>query len=103
MLRATQILPHTRYSDSEARTYASLGAHARYLMNFKLTAGATLEITLSQFWSSLGEGELDVEVAFHGVEIKGTGVIPGPSRTAKIQVRYACCPWLPRACDATHL
>ena len=89
MLRATQILPHTRYSDTEARTYASLSAHARHLMTFKLTAGATLEVTLSQFWSSLGDGLLDVEVAFHGVEIKGTGVIPGPSRIAKVHVRCA--------------
>ena len=37
MLRATQILPHTRYSDSESRTYASMGPHARHVMNFKLT------------------------------------------------------------------
>lgn len=89
MLRATQILPHTRYSDSEARAYASLSAHARHNMKFKLTAGSTLEVTLSQFWSSLGEGLLDVDVAFHGVEIKGTGVIPGPTRTAKVHIRCA--------------
>ncbi|KAL0024941.1 hypothetical protein WJX77_004746 [Trebouxia sp. C0004] len=87
MLRATQILPHTRYSDTEARAYASLGAHARHVMNFKLTGAATLEITLSQFWSSLGEGNLEVEVAFHGVGVQGTGVIAGPSRSSKVLVR----------------
>lgn len=90
MLRATQIMPHTRYSDTEARTYASLGAHARHVMSFKLTGAATLEITLSQFWSSLGEGALDVEVAFHGVGVQGSGVIAGPSRTSKVQVRCVC-------------
>ena len=88
MLRATQILPHTRYSDSEARTYASLSAHARHVMPFKLTAGAALEVTLSQFWSSFGDGILDVEVAFHGVEIRGSGVIAGPNRSATVHVRY---------------
>ena len=87
MLRATQILPHTRYSDTEARAYASLAAHARHVMNFKLTGASTLEITLSQFWSSLGEGSLDVEVAFHGVGVQGSGVIAGPSRTTKVHVR----------------
>ncbi|KAL0038695.1 hypothetical protein WJX79_003623 [Trebouxia sp. C0005] len=87
MLRATQILPHTRYSDTEARAYASLGAHARHVVNFKLTGAATLEITLSQFWSSLGAGTLEVEVAFHGVGVQGTGVIAGPSRTSKVLVR----------------
>ena len=88
MLQATQIMPHTCYSDTEARTYASLGAHARHVMYFKLTGAATLEITLSQFWSSLGEGALDVEVAFHGVGVQGSGVIAGPSRTSKVQVRW---------------
>lgn len=88
MLRATQILPHTRYSETEARTYVSLGAHARHVMSFKLTPASTLEITLSQFWSSLGEGDLQVEVAFHGVGVvQGSGVIAGPSRTAKVQIR----------------
>lgn len=89
MLRATQILPHTRYSDTEARAYCSLGAHARHVMSFKLTPAATLEITLSQFWSSLGEGSLEVEVAFHGVAVvQGSGVIAGPFRSAKVQIRY---------------
>lgn len=91
MLRATQILPHTRYSETEARTYVSLGAHARNVMSFKLTPASTLEITLSQFWSSLGEGDLKVEVAFHGVAVvQGTGIIAGPSRTAKVQIRCDC-------------
>lgn len=91
MLRATQILPHTRYSDTEARTYCSLGAHARHVMSFKLSPASTLEVTLSQFWSSLGEGNLDVEVAFHGVGVvQGSGVIAGPSRSAKVQIRYVC-------------
>ena len=94
MLRATQILPHTRYSDTEARTYVSLSAHARHVMSFKLTPAATLEITLSQFWSSLGEGNLDVEVAFHGVAVtQGSGVIAGPSRSAKVQLRYVRYRW----------
>lgn len=98
MLRATQILPHTRYSDTEARTYCSLGAHARHVMSFKLMPASTLEITLSQFWSSLGEGTLDVEVAFHGVAVvQGSGVIAGPSRSAKVQIRYVCC-WALQKC-----
>ena len=104
MLRATQILPHTRYSDTEARTYVSLGAHARHVMSFKLTSAATLEITLSQFWSSLGEGNLNVEVAFHGVAVtQGSGIVAGPSRSAKVQIRYALCnidgAWLRLACQ----
>ena len=63
------------------------GAHACHVMSFMLTSAATLEITLSQFWSSLGEGNLDVEVAFHGVAVvQGSGVIAGPSRSAKVQI-----------------
>lgn len=35
-----------------------------------MIAGASMEITLSQFWSSLGDSQLHVEVAFHGVEVR---------------------------------
>ena len=87
MLRATQSLPHTRYSDTEARTHVGLGTFARHVFSFSVIGAATLELTLSQFWSSLGEGNLEVEVAFHGVNVVGSGLIAGPSRTSKVHIR----------------
>lgn len=51
MLRATALLPHTRYSDTEWRSVAQLPAHAETTAAFWVTGGTTLELTLAQFWS----------------------------------------------------
>jgi hypothetical protein len=34
---------------------------------FQVVAGATLEVTTAQFWSTAGDSELEQEVEFHGV------------------------------------
>ena len=62
MVRGTQLLPHTRYTDSEARAYFSMGPHAEQRLALPVAPGGTLEVTLAQFWSSLGPGRLRVEV-----------------------------------------
>ena len=51
MLRATQLLPHTRYSDSEYRSFVQLGSFGEHAAAFAVTGGATLELTLAQYWS----------------------------------------------------
>lgn len=37
--------------------------------------GATLEVTLAQFWSSAGESSLAVEVLFHGVRCSPDSIL----------------------------
>ena len=39
--------------------------HCRCLL--QVAGEATLELTLSQFWSSLGSSSLEVELSFHGL------------------------------------
>jgi hypothetical protein len=39
-----------------------------YTAAFAVTSGTTLELTLAQFWSSLGPASLAAELAFHGVQ-----------------------------------
>ena len=73
MVRATQLLPHTRHSNTEARGTPSMGAAQEFALRFRLVPGGTLEITLSQFWSSLGDGDLDGSLAFHGMEVRCPG------------------------------
>ena len=51
MLRATALLPHTRYSESEWRSFAQLSAHQETSSAFAVTGGTTLELTLAQYWS----------------------------------------------------
>lgn len=69
MLRATALLPHTRYTDSEWRSFSQLSPHQETGAAFAVTAGTTLELTLAQYWSSLGDATLNAELSFHGVEV----------------------------------
>ena len=159
MVRATQLLPHTRYSDSEHRSYVQLSEHQvgdarappaaptrcrgrapaggcswwdagrspgcralppqEHVAAFPVAGGATLELTLAQFWSrcvrrgaarpvsgpcgsivsaktpaffrrcSLGTGVLDVELAFHGLELS-------PAK-ARARARAVLAGWWARA------
>ena len=90
MVRATQLLPHTRHSDTEARGTPALGAGQEAALRFSLVPGGTIEVTLCQFWSSLGQGHLDVSLAFHGVEVRcqgGGALLEGSHGTVKAQLR----------------
>lgn len=91
MLRATALLPHTRYSDSEWRAFAQLSAHQEFTAAFAVTAGTTLELTLAQAWSSLGAASLSAELAFHGVKVTPAKslVIDGAAGSCKV---YAAAP-----------
>ena len=51
LLRATQLLPHTRFSDSEHRSMVQLSAFGDHVSSFAVRAGGTLEVTIAQFWS----------------------------------------------------
>ena len=91
MVRATMIRPQTRYGDSEHRAFVQLLPHGENTATFAVAQGTTLEITIAQFWSSLGTAFLEMELTFHGVEISasnGTGlVLDGSGGPVKIIAR----------------
>ncbi|CAL8469996.1 g9538 [Coccomyxa elongata] len=87
MVRASQLLPHTRFSDTEARATLSLAANAEERLSFATVAGATVEVTLAQFWSSLGPGRLRAEVVFHGLEARREVFLDGSRHNTKLHVR----------------
>lgn len=62
MARMTQLLPHTRYSSSEKRAYLQMSAHDVNTLTVAVAAGTALEVTLAQFWSSLGDGVVHAQV-----------------------------------------
>jgi tripeptidyl-peptidase-2 len=113
LIRATQVVPDVRYTDSELRTNLTLAPNSEWATAFKVclmccgcalalltvlfcvsscepdrlpcavhglptqVVGETsLELTLSQFWSSLGASSIDVELSFHGI-----GVTPAAAAT----------------------
>ena len=60
MIRAQQLLPHTRHTSTEAKAAVSMSAHAEHVVAFSAVAGATVELTVAQVWNSLGTGQLEV-------------------------------------------
>lgn len=71
MLRATALRPATRCSETEHRAFVQLSPEQKNVIPFAVIGGTSLELTIAQFWSSLGEAALDVELSFHGVEVSG--------------------------------
>lgn len=66
MARMTQLLPHTRYSNTEKRAYLQLSAHDVHTLTVGVSAGTALEVTLAQFWSSMGDGVVHAQVCRGG-------------------------------------
>ena len=50
---------------------ASLSAGSEFVWSLPVVPGCTLELTLAQFWSSLGSSSLTAAVCFHGVTVDG--------------------------------
>ena len=62
MLRATQLQPHMRHGLTEHRGLLQLAAGEQSVQRFRVRPGLTLELTLAQFWNSLGSSQLSVQV-----------------------------------------
>ncbi|GLC44539.1 hypothetical protein PLESTB_000062200 [Pleodorina starrii] len=81
LIRGTQLRPESSYRQHELRTQVTLSGGSEYLTSLGVRGGATLELTLAQFWSSQGASQLqEVELTFYGVELcaeGGSGSRPG--------------------------
>jgi len=56
----------------------------------QVVGSSTMEVTLAQFWSSLGASSVDVEVSFHGVECSPASLhLDGSAGVVKFYLRYA--------------
>jgi tripeptidyl-peptidase-2 len=78
LLRASQLAPSVRPGDTEWRTAVTLSPGSEWSASFPVVdgggGGATLELTVAQFWSSAGHASLDaLELSFHGVGLGGAG------------------------------
>lgn len=87
MVRATQLLPQTRYSSSEYRTLVKLTAHQEHVASFAVIPGGTLELTVAQFWNSLNASSATLEVSFHGITIPSHISLDGAVGGVKIIAR----------------
>ena len=67
VLHALQRLPGRSYYSANVRRYLTLKPNGRQVQSFPVTGGRTLELTLAQYWSSLGDTEAEFELTFHGI------------------------------------
>ncbi len=67
ILHTVQLVPGCRWDEYKLEEYLRLGTQSEETRHIKVVAGRTLEICLAQFWSSLGECQVEVSAEFHGV------------------------------------
>ena len=86
------ILPQRHHDEVETLDVnVNLQSRATKVLAFKVLAGQVLELTLAQFWQSLGPSQLDARLEFHGVALApGAGKVHVPE--GHVAARVDVCP-----------
>ena len=72
VLHTLQLLPGLSFRSGDERMYLSLTEGQERVESFAVTGGRTLELCFAQYWSSLGEAELELTLQFHGIRPENT-------------------------------
>ncbi|CAM9301659.1 unnamed protein product, partial [Chrysoparadoxa australica] len=67
ILHCLQMVPHTPYRDVEDKNYLRLSPGQLEVRSARIVGSTPLEISVGQFWSTMGSTELEVSVSFRGV------------------------------------
>lgn len=67
LVQTTQSQGGQSFEDSEFKQFITLAGGEPQRRSFAVTAGRTLEICIAQYWSSLGQSEVQLQVDFHGL------------------------------------
>jgi tripeptidyl-peptidase-2 len=78
VLHAVQLLPDRAFPARGRRWYVGLEPGEQAVRSLAVEGGRTLEVTLAQFWSSLGASEVELDVSFHGIEPEPSALFLGP-------------------------
>lgn len=73
-IQTVQLLEDRAYVDHHLDTRASIPAGDRWQGSIPVVAGGTMEVCVAQFWSSLGESELEMTLTFRGLAPSATPV-----------------------------
>lgn len=88
MLHAVQVIPGLSYRDAERNAPTPLQAGVESVLSFPVEPGRTLELTIAQFWSSLGTCDIDYELLFRGLSVDQREVRLAPGDVAaRVEVR----------------
>lgn len=72
VVEATQLAPGRAYAETHKELYIRMHEGETEGYGLDVAGGRTLELALSQYWSSLGKGRYEVELHLHGI-------VPSPS------------------------
>lgn len=67
LAHCVQLVPTRSFSETEWKQYITLSPGEREVRSFPVVGGRTLEICLAQYWSQLGDTEVEYGVQFRGV------------------------------------
>ncbi len=67
VLQTLQLLDDRAYDDHYGTHYITFDDNQEALRTIPVEGGGTLEVAAAQYWSSLGEGDFEIDVRFHGV------------------------------------
>jgi tripeptidyl-peptidase-2 len=95
-----QLEPQSRYTKLEhefafmlATTQSADRSESTYIKYFSVNGGVTLELCLAQFWSSLGDTTVEVDLHFHGLLANGSApsdtpilVSPGTDGVSRVDL-----------------
>lgn len=88
VVHGVQKVPGRGYSAAQTHSYLTLKDNDERVISFPVTAGRTLELCLGQYWSSLGEGEYNCELRFHGLTPSSRHIyIDGSESATRVDVR----------------
>ncbi len=67
VLQTQQLVPGQHFKENNLEDYLRLDPGASVARSFKVAGDRTLEVALAQYWSSLGDAEIEAELHFHGL------------------------------------
>ena len=67
MVHALQAIPGLTNRDGEKNNFLVLEPEVPKVVSFPVQPGRTMELAISQYWSSLGDCDLHYELSFHGL------------------------------------
>eukprot|EP01090_Pellita_catalonica_P021398 TRINITY_DN7997_c0_g1_i1.p1 TRINITY_DN7997_c0_g1~~TRINITY_DN7997_c0_g1_i1.p1 ORF type:complete len:1175 (-),score=236.91 TRINITY_DN7997_c0_g1_i1:46-3237(-) len=73
LIHTVQLRPQVKFETTETHKYYWLSAGSPTQHALRVYGGLTVEICVAQYWSSLGDSEIDVTVEFFGLQLCTAG------------------------------
>ncbi len=80
LLHTVQLVDGASFEEHSQRKFLSLSPGNQAVQSIPIVGGRTLEVCLAQYWSSLGESEVEWSLTFHGIDSSEDHLTLSPSR-----------------------